>query len=103
MDANPSDRTKPARTVKQRVNAAVRLSGKCFVPVRVSIDRINVHLRGWSNYFGRGYPRKSFRQINWFVQERLQRHLRRRSQRPYRLRDKMSWYAQLQHLGLQSL
>jgi len=77
--------------------------GKCFLPVRVLIAQINDHLRGWSNYFGCGYPRKAFRRINWFVEERLQRHLQRRSQRPYRLRDKMSWYAQLQHLGLQSL
>ncbi len=77
--------------------------GRCFMPIGLLIEQINDHLRGWSNYFGRGYPRKAFRGINRFVQERLQRHLQRRSQRPYRLRGKMSWYAQLQHLGLQSL
>jgi RNA-directed DNA polymerase len=77
--------------------------GKCFVPIPVLIAQINRHLKGWSNYFGRGYPRKAFRQINRFVQERLERHLKRRSQRPFRIRGAMSWYEQLQRLGLQSL
>ena len=52
---------------------------------------------------GAGYPRKAFRQINRFVQERLEKHLRRRSQRPFRPTAGLTWYAQLQKLGLQSL
>jgi RNA-directed DNA polymerase len=67
------------------------------------IDQINVHLAGWSNYFGHGYPRDAFRQINHFVQERLVRHLQRRSQRPYRPRGQVSWYAHLHGLGLKPL
>jgi hypothetical protein len=50
-------------------------------------------VRGWGNYFGAGYPRKAFRQINAFVQTRLIRHLKRRSQRPYRAAEGVSWYA----------
>ena len=50
-----------------------------------------------------GYPRKAFRQINSFVQERLVTHLKRRGQRPYRRADGMSWYAQLHRLGLKPL
>ena len=57
---------------------------RCFMPIPALIAQINEHLRGWSNYFGQGYPRHAFRQINRFVQERLERHLKRRSQRPYR-------------------
>lgn len=72
---------------------------KCFVPIPVLIGQINQHLRGWSNYFSVGYPRHAFRQINRFVQERLERHLKRRSQRPYRKTD-ATWYGQLQKLGL---
>jgi RNA-directed DNA polymerase len=76
---------------------------KCFVPIPQLIGQINEHLRGWSNYFSVGYPRQAFRQINHFVQERLGRHLQRRSQRPYRRTDGSSWYAQFKKLGLKPL
>jgi RNA-directed DNA polymerase len=76
---------------------------RCFVPIPALIFQINEHLDGWSNYFGKGYPRKAFRQINGFVQERLIRHLRRRSQRSYRKPDESSWYAHLHRLGLRPL
>lgn len=76
---------------------------RCFVPIPALIGQINEHLRGWSNYFDAGYPRKAFRQINRFVQERLEKHLKRRSQRPYRRSDGATWYAQLLKLGLKPL
>jgi RNA-directed DNA polymerase len=76
---------------------------KNFVPVVALIAQVNEHLRGWSQYFGEGYPRKAFRQINRFVQERLRRHLKRRSQRRVRKSETISWPAQLQRLGLVSL
>jgi RNA-directed DNA polymerase len=72
----------------------------CFMPITALIEQINEHLRGWGNYFGLGYPRDAFRQINRFVQERLERHLQRRSQRPFRVRAARSWHEQLQRLGL---
>jgi RNA-directed DNA polymerase len=76
---------------------------KCFLPIPTLIGQINVHMAGWRNYFGHGYPRDAFRQINRFVQERLIRHLQRRSQRPYRPHGGVSWYAHLYKLGLQPL
>ena len=76
---------------------------QCFKPIPVLIAQINTHLKGWGNYFGKGYPRDAFRQINRYVQERLERHLLRRSQRPYRIAGGLSWYAQLQRLGLKPL
>lgn len=57
---------------------------RCFVPIPALIAQINQHLRGWSNHFGKGYPRQAFRRINAFVRARLIRHLNRRSQRPFR-------------------
>lgn len=57
---------------------------KTYVPLPELIDELTVHLRGWSNYFGRGYPDKAFNQINYYVRSRLYGHLRRRSQRPWR-------------------
>jgi len=74
--------------------------GQCFKPIPMLIFQINEHLAGWSNYFGKGYPRDAFRQINHYVRERLIRHLRRRSQRPYRATGQASWYAHLHQLGL---
>ena len=74
-----------------------------FIPIPELIEQINRHLKGWSNYYRLGYPRKAFRHINRYVQERLERHLKRRSQRPYRVRGAGSWYAQLKQLGLQSI
>lgn len=75
---------------------------QCFKPVMALIQEINRQTKGWGQYFGLGYPRKAFRDIGQYVRERLTRHLKRRSQRPYR-RTEASWYAQLQHLGLRPL
>ena len=95
----------PSRKSLQRERDKLReMTGpeKCLVPIPALIAQINDHLRGWSNYFGRGYPRKAFHQINRFVQERLERHLKNRSQRPFRTKGR-TWYGQLQRLGLQIL
>ena len=63
-----------------------QMTGKKYscVPLPRMIGTLNDHLRGWANYFGRGYPRLAFRQVNCYVQSRLFHHLRRRSQRPFR-------------------
>ena len=96
----PSDKTMQRERDKLREMTGPE---RCFVPIPVLIAQINEHLAGWSNYFGKGYPRKAFRQINRFVQERLEHHLKRRSQRPFRTTGGLSWYAQLQRLGLKPL
>jgi RNA-directed DNA polymerase len=72
----------------------------CFLPLPELIESLNVHLRGWANYFSYGYPRVAKRQINRFARERLVRHLRRRSQRPYRPPEGVSYYQHLSNLGL---
>jgi RNA-directed DNA polymerase len=72
----------------------------CFMPIPEMIDIINRHLLGWSNYFSHGYPRKAKRKINWYVRDRLVRHLKRRSQRPYHPPKGKSFYGHLSDLGL---
>ncbi len=69
-------------------------------PLPNLIANVNQHLRGWANYFSFGYPQMAYRHINRFVRERLFRHLRRRSQRPFRPPEGVSLYEHLQHLGL---
>ena len=72
----------------------------CFKPIPALIEELNSQLRGWSNYFGQGYPRKAFRGINHYVRKRLFCHLSRRSQRPWRPAKGVTSYAQFKKLGL---
>jgi RNA-directed DNA polymerase len=76
---------------------------QCFKPVSELIEEINDHLRGWKNYFKVGYCRREFRKINYFVRRRMIKHLRRRSQRGYKLPQRMNPYAYLDQLGLMQL
>jgi RNA-directed DNA polymerase len=96
----------PSRKALDRERTALRgMIGpkQCFIPIPELIGQVNRHLRGWSKYFGLGYPTKAFHQINHFVRTRLGRHLRRRSQRGWRAREGISLYAHLEHLGLRAL
>ena len=96
----PSDKTmdREREKLRQLINAK-----QSHTPLPELIARVNRHLRGWSNYFRLGFPRKTFRALNHFVGYRLGRHLQRRSQRGWRGRQGVSLYAHLQHLGLQAL
>ena len=69
-------------------------------PVAAVVGEVNAVLRGWGNYFGKGYPSRAFGRVNWYVGERLAAHLRRRSQRGYRRPAGETWYATLTRLGV---
>jgi RNA-directed DNA polymerase len=75
----------------------------CFKPIPQLVKELNLHLKGWANYFKLGYPRKGYRQINSYVRARLTRHLRRRSQRPFRPPEGRSFYEHFERLGLMYL
>jgi RNA-directed DNA polymerase len=75
-------------------------SRQCFKPIPQLIGEMNRHLKGWANYFSIGYPRVALREINTYVRDRLVQHLRRRSQRPFRPPEGVTYYEQLQKLGL---
>jgi RNA-directed DNA polymerase len=72
----------------------------CFKPLPQLIEELNRHLKGWANYFSYGYPRKGFRQINRYVRQRLTQHVRRRSQRPFRPVEGVSYYGHFKRMGL---
>jgi RNA-directed DNA polymerase len=74
-----------------------------FVPITEMIHDVNRWLEGWGNYFRHGYPSAVFRELNWYVLERLRRRLKRRSDRPYRIPKGESSSAHLQRLGLRLL
>jgi len=92
--------SKKALTREQETLRFMTSSRCCYMPVPALIESINVHLHGWSNYFSFGYPRVAKRQINRFVRGRLVCHLRRRSQRPHRPPEGVSYYQHLADLGL---
>jgi len=96
-------RVEPSKKAISRERAKLRAftsSKKCFWPVPALIRTINRHLRGWKNYFNHGLPRKAFRDINTYIRRRLGRHLRRRSQRPYRPPEGVTVYRHLADMGL---
>lgn len=93
----------PSRKTMVREREALRgLIGPhpCHTPLPELIGRVNRHLRGWSKYFRLGYPRRAFRDLNNFVRDRMEAHLRRRSQRGWRPRADVSPYAHLKLMGL---
>lgn len=87
--------------VRERENPREMTGARmCYKPIPTLIGELNAHLRGWANYFGQGYRRKAFREINRHVRERLGRHLRRRSQRPWRPPEGISFHEQFKRMGL---
>lgn len=73
---------------------------KCFKPTPAVVEDVNRFLRGWSEYFKHGYPRKAFRDLNFYAGGRLIAHLNRRSQRKHNKPKDKSHYEHLQELGL---
>jgi RNA-directed DNA polymerase len=76
---------------------------RSFVAIDEMVGEVSNWLRSWGSYFRHGYPSEAFRELNWYAMERLRRHLRRRSQRPYRIPEGESAYGHLQRLGFQPL
>lgn len=93
----------PSKASVKRERAQLReMTGKrrCYVPLPCLIEELNIHLRGWANYYRLGYPRKAFRHINAHVRLRLSCHLKRRSQRPWKPKGGGSDYEAFKRMGL---
>jgi RNA-directed DNA polymerase len=93
----------PSKASLKRERARIReLTGKsrCYVPLPRLIEDLNIHLRGWANYYRLGYPRKAFRHINRYVRLSLSGHLKRRSQRPWKPKGGGSEYEAFKRMGL---
>jgi RNA-directed DNA polymerase len=72
----------------------------CWMPVKEVVSRTNAFLRGWLGYFSKGHPAKARWNLVRFAEQRLVRHLRRRSQRPYRPPEGVSFFQHVHDLGL---
>jgi RNA-directed DNA polymerase len=73
---------------------------QCYKAIPALVEDLNRHLKGWANYFQFGYPREAFREINTYVRYRLEQHLKRRSQRPFRPPEGSSFNDHFKKLGL---
>lgn len=100
LNVIPSTKALARERVKLRELTTAQQNG---VPIPQLIGDLNRHLRSWATYFRFGYPKRAFGQINGYVQWRLWKHLRRRSQRPYRPPSGTTVYAQMKLLGLIAL
>lgn len=100
LNVFPSDKSLARARDKLR-----ELTDRClrWMPIPDLIAQVNAWQRSWSRYFRHGYPAVPFHKLNGFAVYRLLRHLRRRSQRPYRLPAEQSPFAHLQALGWQPI
>jgi RNA-directed DNA polymerase len=97
-------RVEPSRKAEARLREKVReQTGPQWnwMPLPSLIGRLNQVLRGWCAYFRHGHPHRVFYRLNGYLLERLRQHLRRRSQRRYRVPVGEVLDAHLRRHGLQ--
>lgn len=101
LTANPAPKAMAAEREKLRKIIHPRQN---WMPIHMLINRVNRQTAGWSVYHRQGRPFRQFHQINTFVVLSLIGHLRRRSQRPYRPPEGMTWWQHLtEQLGWKPL
>jgi RNA-directed DNA polymerase len=100
LNVGPSE--KALKKEREKLHELTNRRQSCK-PIPELIEELNRHLKGWKNYFDFGYPRVAFREINSYLRYRLEQHLRRRSQRPFRPPEGVSYHKQIQQFGLVSL
>jgi RNA-directed DNA polymerase len=96
----------PSRKALTRERAVLREKlgrHRGHVPLPELITELNRHLRGWAKYFSLGHSRQAMRDINLYVLHRLARHLRRRSQRGWKVPQDETAYACFARFGLVQL
>lgn len=97
LNLTPSKKAVKAERAKLKAMTDKRM---CFKPLPKLIGEVNAQMIGWKAYFNRGYPRRAHRQINAYIRKRLTQHMRRRSQRPFRPPEGVSYYAHFARMGL---
>ena len=83
----------PSKHSVRRVKARVKeLTDRRRTPIPLPyvISEVNGAVWGWSSYFHHGHSTKVLRQVKWFVEERVRKHVRRR----YKVRTRTRGYNQ---------
>ncbi len=99
------NRSRSAKSVgreRERLREMTSVS-QSHVPLPQLIERLNRQMRGWANYFSKGYPRGAYWELDWYLRWRFMRHLRRRGQRRFRPPKDEPWYYFFQRQGLLEL
>lgn len=99
-------RVEASKKAMQRAKDKMRdLTGPrfCFLKPTVVVAKLNRYLTGWLNYFSVGHPAMARWNLVRFAEERVAKHLRRRSQRPYRPPEGVSLQHHAHALGLMSV
>jgi RNA-directed DNA polymerase len=96
----------PSEKAEKAIRGKIKekMNQNCNATLKEMVKELNKTLGGWKNYFELGYPRKVFRDINYYIQICTKSFLRNRSQRiskPFRKGE--SVYAGLQRCGLKFL
>jgi len=96
----------PSQRAQTRVREKLRglTSARTKTSLPDTIAAVNTLLRGWTSYFRYGYPRGTFRALNYYLHVRFRGFLRNRSQRrshPFRRGESLS--AGLHRYGLRYL
>jgi RNA-directed DNA polymerase len=93
---------KAEKSVRDKIKKCA--SPGCHLTLEAMVIELNQMLQGWKNYFDFGYPRKVFRDTNYYVQTRTKSFLRNRSQRvskPFKKGETV--YAGLKRYGFKFL
>lgn len=96
----------PSQKAQQRFKDKVRklTASGAKRSLKVTIEQVNQLNRGWNAYFKYGYPRKVYRDLNWFTLQRFHVFTRHRSQRKCTpQQDGESLYGALNRLGWSKL
>ena len=93
---------KSMRRIRDKVRALTAPDRNC-VPISKVIAELNQTGRSWKTYFSRGYPKKSYCELNDYTRDRLVRHLLRRSQRGHAKPAERRWWDYLLLLGWKPL
>ena len=70
------------------------------IPIKDTIQKLNLILKGWSNYFSGGYPNPRYSRVNGYVRKRLIILAKHTSQRGYKLKYAQSYYYEWKAMGL---
>ena len=91
--------SKALKSIRSKITEITSTS-HAFTPIAATIASLNLTLTGWAQYFSIGFCAPAYRTIDEHARYRLIKHLRRRSQRPYRCPSGMTWYRHVGNLGL---
>jgi RNA-directed DNA polymerase len=85
---------------KARENIRARIRRNKILKPKNLIENLNLYLDGWGQYFCLGYPSRGFEKINAYVKYNVRKHLKRRSQRGYKIGAEENWNQHFHKLGL---